>query len=140
MPPIPHNHPHRRRIARVYLAVIFLLLTGANLLLFRFAIRSLDSWRNLIGPLFGYGLASTLLLAGVWRRIAWSRIVLIGLNWLMITFFSLAAAYLGSDTMFGSHHSLVMFGPPIALFVLSNVWLIKSRRIRHLVAPPSSGG
>jgi hypothetical protein len=140
MPPTPHNHSNRRRIARVYLAAIFVLLTGANLLLFRFAIRSLDSWHNLIGPLLGYGMASTLLVAGVWRRIAWSRFVLIGLNWLMITLFSLAAAYLGSDTQFGSRHSMVMFGPPIALFILANVWLIKSRRIRHLVAPPSSGG
>ena len=110
------------------------------MLLLRFAIRSQDAWHNLIGPLFGYGLATTLLIAGTWRRLAWSRYVLIGLNWLMIIFFSLTAAYLGSDPLFGSQHTLVMFGPPVVLFIVSNVWLIKSKRIRHLVTPPGSGG
>ena len=120
--------------------MIFILFTGANLLLLRFAIRSQDMWRNLIGMLCGYGLASTLLAIGIWRRIAWSRYVLIGLNWLMIVLFSLAAAYLGSDNQFGSQHAMVTFGPPVSLFIVSNVWLIKSRRIRHLVSPPASGG
>jgi hypothetical protein len=136
----PHNHSHRRRIARVYLAVIFPLLIGANALLLRFAIHSQDAWHNLIGPLCGYGLATTFLMAGVWRRIAWSRYVLIGLNWLMIVLFSLAAAYLGSDPLFGSQHTLATFGPSVLLFIVSNVWLIKSKRIRHLVTAPGSGG
>jgi len=116
------------------------MLLGANVQLFRFAINSKDAWHNLIGPLIGYGMASTLLIVGAWRRIAWTRYVLIGLNWLMIIFFSLAAAYLASDPLFGSQHAMVTFGPSIVLFIVSNVWLIKSKRIRHLVTAPGSGG
>jgi predicted membrane channel-forming protein YqfA (hemolysin III family) len=136
----PHSHSHRKRIARIYLVGIFLLLAGAIALLFRFVFHSSELWRNFIGVLLGDALASILLLIGVWRRIGWSRYVLIGLNWLMLITFTLTAAFLGSDPQFGFHHTVVVFGPPLAAFVAANVWLIKSKRIRHLVTPPGSGG
>lgn len=136
----PPSHSHRRRIARIYLACIFVLLAIADALLLRFAIRSQDGWRNLIGILFGYALAATLLLGGIWQRTGWSRYVLIGVNWLMLVSFTLIAAFRGSEPSFGWHHTLTTFVPPLTLFVAVNVWLIKSKRIRHLVTPPGSGG
>jgi hypothetical protein len=136
----PLSHSHRRRIARIYLACVFLLLACAAALLLRFAIRSQDAWRDIIGVLFGYTVAMTLLIGGAWRRTGWCRYVLIGLNWLMLVAFTLIAAFLGSEPRFGWHHTLATFVPPLALFIAANVWLIKSKRIRHLVTPPGSGG
>jgi hypothetical protein len=136
----PHSHQHRKRIARIYLVLIFLLLAGANALLFRFVFRSEDVWRNFIGGLLGDALASTLLIVGMWRRIGWSGYVLIGLNWLMIVVFTLTASFVGSEPHFGMRHTVVTFAPPLMFLLAANIWLIKSKRIRHLVTPPGSGG
>jgi hypothetical protein len=136
----PHSHSHRRRIARIYLVGIFLLLAGAQTLLFRFVFRSKDVWQDLLGLVMGDALASTLLLVGVWRRISWARYVLIGLNWLMLVVFALLAAIVGSDPRFGLQHTVVIFALPLLFLIAANTWLIRSRRIRHLVTPPGSGG
>ena len=140
MSPTPHSHSHRRRIARIYLVFIFLLLAGADALLFRFVLSKPELRGEFLGLLFGDALSSTLLLVGVWRRIAWSRYVLIGLNWLMLIIIALTAAFLGSEPLFGLRHTLVTFAPPLVLFIAANTWLIKSKRIRHLVTAPGSSG
>jgi hypothetical protein len=136
----PHSHTHRRRIARIYLVGIFLLLAAANVLLFKFVFHSQDVWRDLPGLVCGDAMASALLVVGIWRRIGWARYVLIGLNWLMLAIFALTAAFVGSEPRFGLQHTVVVFGPPLVFLIAANTWLIRSRRIRYLVTPPSSGG
>ena len=135
-----HSHAHRKRLARIYLAIVAVFLAATSVLLWRFAVDPFSPRPVFIGLVFGYALAAALLLIGVVRRTGWARYVLIGLNWLMLSGFGLLALNIGSDRSYGFRRTCKLLGPPLVLLVAANTWLIHSKRIRHLVTPPPSGG
>src|SRR5688572_22471775 len=89
-----HRHAHRKRMARIYLIGIFALLSSAHALLFWFCVSHHNPWRMMVGLMVGEVISTTLLLAGIWKRLPWARYVLSTLIFGVIAFFSLQALYL----------------------------------------------
>ena len=134
------RHTHRKRTARIFLVLIFLLLGAGSGALFLYALSDQNPWRLLLGVLIGYSLSFILLLVGIWLRKPWARYVLISVNWLMVALFSLTALILGAKPELNPRKSLILIGGAMFLIVAANVWLIASKRIRYLASVPGSGG
>ena len=134
----PHSHTYRKRVARIYLAGIFLLIAAADFLFGWFAFEPRSPW--LLGVIFGQSISSILLVIGVWRRQTWARYVLIGLIFATITIFSLAALMLSTEPQIPMRPALQFLIPGIASLIAANVWLISSKRIQYLATPAASGG
>src|SRR5688572_5170668 len=135
-----HSHAHRKRVARFYLAGVFLLIIAADLLLLRFAFSGWNPWRTLIGLFIGQTIAAILLIAGMWRRQTWSRYVLIALLWITIGLVSLVALLVGSNPQLANPTVYLVIGTALVLLILANVWVITSKRLQYLVTAPGSGG
>jgi hypothetical protein len=135
-----HRHAHRKRTARIYLTIIFGLLCAANSILFWFTFSAHNPWRMLLAVMFGHTLASTLLMGAIWNRQEWARYVLIALLFAVAAIFTLVLLYIGSKPELSAPRVLTLMGTGIGLIIISNTWLIRSRRIRYLATPPGSGG
>lgn len=92
------------------------------------------------GVVLGGVLVSTVLVAMLWRRQAWARYLLIGVNWLMITVFCSAAVMLVDTGFVGMGEPLKAMGSGLLLYLVVNTTLIISGRIQRLATAPGVGG
>lgn len=137
MPPDHQTHRHRRRIARYYLAALFVALRMADALLLVYAFDDVNPWPFLRGQVAGIALATTLLMLGIWRRQMWARYSLIFVMWYQVVLFSICL-------LIAIQEPQLMFRRPIAaglagvfIYIVSNIVIIRSRKIQALA---HSGG
>lgn len=136
-----HRHTHRKRAARIYLLVIFAMLTVANAYLIWFTFSPYNPWRGLIALMVGESIGSALLIVSIWRRQPWARYVLILLLFGAVCAFATAALYIGQNREFAAESQIIagIWGA-VALHAGSATWLIRSKRIQYLATQPGSGG
>lgn len=94
----------------------------------------------MVGLMFGQAVSSILLLAAIWNRLPWARYVLAILLFGVIGLFAMEALYLSGRPEIGDHQMLTVIWTAVALLVLANTWLIRSKRIQYLASQPGSGG
>jgi peptidoglycan/LPS O-acetylase OafA/YrhL len=135
-----HRHRHRRRTARLFLLLVFVALSLAEVLLWHFTNQRTNPWPFLRGHVIGSALATTALLAGIWRRQLWTRYVLIVFLWYLIGIFGIVVTVITSGEYMMDRRSVVAAVIGVALYLACNIVLIRSRRIQHLAQPAGSGG
>jgi len=130
---------HRKLRARIWLCLVFLVLTAAHYFYFRFSINPLNTFAVTRGMTFGCVLWTTVLLGAMFLRYAWARYVLISLLCLAILSFGLIALIL-------THQSVDPLPGPVrevvcglGLYVLALIPLGASRSVRYLLAPRTAG-
>jgi len=129
----PHSrHSHRKRMAKIYLALISVLICAGDSLLLHFVFSDHNPSPVLLGFLVGQIGSTPFLIASICRRRSWARFVLIGLLFAIAGIFALAAVYIGSTTEYFDPRYLVSITVAVGLLMIANTWLIRSKRIQHL--------
>ena len=134
------HHHHRLRTARLLLLSVFVAVTVAEVLLWYFTNHRLNPWPFLRGHAIGSALVTTALLVGIWRRILWARYVLIVFLWYLIGVFGIVVTVITSGEQFTDRTPVIAAVAAVVLYLISNIMLIRSRRIQHLAQPAGSGG
>ena len=134
------RHSRRKLFARIWLAVIFLLLRGADVLLVWFAFHPFNPWPSLRGLAIGSALGSTALIIGLWRRSPWTRYILLSVIILTGLIFSLPYMILLNNPVAGDTQPKQAVLTGVITYFLCAVPLIRSRKIHYLASSPASGG
>ena len=132
MPMVPPNWKLR---ARLWIAVIFLMLGGADYLLLVFSFNPFNPVPLLIGLAILGALGSKLLLVCLWRRLAWARYALATLLIVSIMAFGFAVIDIVGNHSPRSEGLLKKTLAGIALQALALVPLARSRSIRKQMHP-----
>ena len=136
-----HSRPSRRKlVARIWLAVIFLLLRGADVLLVWFAFHPFNPWPSLRGLAIGSALGSTALIIGLWQRSPWTRYILVTVIILTGLIFTLPYMILLNNPVAGDTQPKQAVLTGVVIYFLCAVPLIRSRKIHYLASSPASGG
>ena len=86
--PRPRTPAHiRHRQARILLLVGFVILRGADWLLFWFLQQPPQGYMPMLGVVIGSIVASTALIIATWQRQPWSRYVLLAVLWGVVAAF-----------------------------------------------------
>ena len=141
----PHSPPNWKLRARVWICVLFLLLSGADYLLLRFTFTendrdnpmlSMTGMAPLLSALAVLGaLGSKLLLVCLWRRLSWARYALGTLLALSIAGFAMALIFIASSNLPRSPGLLKKPLVAMALQSMALVPLARSRSIRRQMHP-----
>lgn len=136
------RHARRKGQARVQLAGVLLLLAAAFAVLFSFAFseQCRTRWPEMIGILFGGGIAVALLFGAVWARQNWARYILIIALFVLSAGFSLYLLSMMTNPADANGPGVRMLSLGTVCLVGAGGWLILSKRIRYLTTPPGSGG
>ncbi len=126
-----HFRSHRLRLARPFLAIVFILQRiGDGVVIYA---ESLPTSENpvLRGLAIGSLIWTTALLIGAWRRLAWARYVLIAVSSISVVGMIFAALAHWEEYTFArlDPRSFPLAGA--ALYLAAMVILIRSRRVRH---------
>jgi hypothetical protein len=130
---------HRVRTARVLVVVVFFILRAGDACFWLFSLDRANPWPAMMGVIVGSLLATTALLVALWRRSTWSRIVLIGLLWMLIAVFSFPGLLLTGESASGSRRALIPLVAGVLAYVTANVVLISSHRLHRLGSPRGCG-
>jgi hypothetical protein len=133
------RHSHRKRMARIYLAVISGLILVADALLLRFVVSDSNPWEILLGVLIGQIASTPFLITAIYRRMNWARFILIGLLFLVGAIFGLTAIYVNSLLEYRDKFEIALILIAVGLLMGANTWLIRSKRIQHLAQTGPSG-
>lgn len=136
------RHARRRSQARLQLIGIMALLAVAFGMFsnFAFSEQARGRWPEMVGILFGSGIAIILLFSAVWGRQNWAKVVL-------------AIAIVGVIVVFGLYVLSMMTNPAdangpgvqklslgLGCLLAAATWLVFSKRIRYLTTAAGSGG
>lgn len=122
----------RKRVAKGFLALIFVALRIADaLLLFYVALPGNES-ALFTGAVAGSILYTTTLIVGIWRRQSWARYVLITLNWAFTAVISYPVFVAWGRRELSMTLPNQLLVAAVVLYAASTALLICSRRIRHL--------
>lgn len=135
-----HRHRQRRRIARLFVILIFGGFCIAEALLWYFTTHRLNPWPMLRGQVIGSALASTALLVALWQRKFWARYVLIIFVWYLVAIFGIVALVVTSDEYKAERKPVAAAVAAVGIYICINIVLICSHKIQHLARPPGSGG
>ena len=138
----PHSPPNWKLRARLWICVLFLLLSAADYLLLRFTydrdnpMLSMTGLAPLISALAVLGaLGSKLLLICLWRRLAWARYALGMLLAVSIVGFSMTLFFITGTNL---PRSQGLLKKPVVAMILQAVALVplaRSRSIRRQMHP-----
>ena len=138
----PHVPPNWKLRARLWIGLLFLLLSGADYLLLQFMndrdnpLVSMTGIAPLLAALAVLGaLGSKLLLVCLWRRLSWARYALGTLLLLSITGFAMTLIFIASTNL---PRSQGMLKKPVVALLLEAVALVplaRSRSIRRQMHP-----
>ena len=138
----PHVPPKWKLRARLWICAMFLLLAGADFLLWKFTsdpgnpVVSMTAMGPLLNALAVLAaLGSTMLLICLWCRLVWSRYALGTLLSLSIAGFSMTMIFIVGNSMPRPAGLLKKPIVAVALQVLALVPLAKSRSIRKQLHP-----
>ena len=134
------SHASRRKIrARIWLCVIFLLLTGAHYYFYRFSVDRLNTYPIAQGLTFGCVLWTTVIWGAMWLRHTWARYVMVTLICLGIVAYSWIALLVRGESMNSLPEltRLVVYG--LMLYTTTLVPLGASRALRSYLAPRTAG-
>jgi hypothetical protein len=121
--------------ARIWICVIFLLLSGADYLLLKFTYDPFNPFPLLSGLAVLSALSTKMMLIGMWRRMSWARYSLGTLLCVSILAFAIALVVIVSG---GIPRPQGLTKKPLAgigLQVLALIPLAKSRSIRRQMHP-----
>ena len=135
-----HRQRHRRRMARVFVILMFLGFSLAEALLWYFTNHRLNPWPMLRGQVVGSALATTALLVALWQRKFWARYVLIIFVWYLVSIFGIVALVVAGEEYKIERRPVVAAATAVLIYVCINIVLICSHKIQHLARPPGSGG
>lgn len=136
----PRSPLLRRRRGRTWLALILVVLTVANLSLGYYCAHRMNPWPVLLGLVVGGMLTQLLLIVAIWRRQPWARYVLIFYLWAAIGVFGIAILSLTNDLSRIDRKPFAAAVAGVCLYLLANVWIIRSRSVQHIAQPGSSRG
>jgi peptidoglycan/LPS O-acetylase OafA/YrhL len=135
------RHTHRKRMARIYLAVISAIILVADLIFLRFVFSDYNPWGELlVGVLVGQMASTPLLIAAIYRRLYWARFVLIGMLFVVLSLFALVAVFMQSAGEYRNLPEIIGIGIGVIMVTIANTWLIRSKRIQHLARMGQIGG
>lgn len=136
------RHSRRKVQARAQLVGVLLLIVAAFSILFSFAFseQCRARWPEMVGILFGGGVAVVLLFCGVWARQNWARYVLIIALVILITAFALYLLSMMTNPADANSVGVRMLSAGVVCLLGAVGWLTISKRIRYLTTPPGSGG
>ena len=129
---IPHTRQSRKRAARIYLACICALVLLADAALLMFVFSDSNPLEALIGVVVGQAVSTPLLIAGVWRRMAWARFFLIILLFVVAGIFGIVVVSMSWRPEARETAGIVRLTIAVALILGANSWLIRSKRIQYL--------
>ncbi len=136
------RHARRRTQARAQLVGVLLLVVAAFGFVLTFALdpQYRTRWPELIGVLFGGGVAVVLLFAAVWGRQNWARYILLAGLTALSAIFGLYLLALLTNPADANGPGVRALGFGLACLLGALAWLAISKRIRFLTTPPGSGG
>ena len=124
-----------KRAARIWLALIFVLLRVADAGLAFFAWHPVNPWPLLCGLVIGSVLWTTILIGFVWNRRSWARYALATVMLLIIGSFSLALLTLTTSWVKENLQPACVCGAALAIYALCLVPLSRSAAIHRLATP-----
>ena len=133
------RNSRRKRIARLWLALIFLFLAAADVGLGYFAWDNVNPWPKLRGLVIAGALLGPVLIIALWNRNGWARYVLITLMTLVGGGFTLGLLVLLNNPVPGDGKPKQIVSAAIGIYFVCIFPLVKSRKIRHLGTAPGSG-
>ena len=134
------SHTRVRKLkARLWLTLIFLILSGAHYCFYRYSIDPLNSVAVMRGVTFGCVLWTSVLLGVVWFRQAWARYLLIALVCLAIIGFGVSALVLGNESSQPLPNLMHLVIGGLILYAVALVPLGISRSLQRYVAPREAG-
>ena len=125
----------RRRWAKIWIIVMFFLLTVAHLFLYRFSTDSLNTYPVSQGMTFGVALWSTVLLGAMWMRLGWARYVLGALICVAIVAFTWLILRLRSESVTPVSAATGSAAAGILLYIATLVPLGASHALRDFLGP-----
>jgi hypothetical protein len=126
------RHRRRRRVARIYLIIIFVALRVADALLCVYTFHSINPWPLLRGQVAGSVLATTVLMLGISRRLMWARYGLIFFIWYTIAIFSASLLVAVDNSEHVDRKPVAAALAALAIYLTANVVVIRSRKIQTL--------
>jgi len=123
--------------ARIWLVVVFLLLTVAHYCFYRFSADPRNPYPLTRGATFGCVLWSNVLLVAIWLRHGWARYLLIVLICMAIGGFGVTMLLIGRDFMEPASIRMVISGLAFYAVALVSLWI--SRSLSHYLAPRTAG-
>lgn len=130
---------HRRRKARLLLAMIIVTTGIADVLLWAFTKDPRTPQPGLCGLVVASLIGTLLLVIALLQRKGWARLILIGFNWLLVAIFgwSMLMQLDMPDQL--TPIFLACGVGALAILTFNNVVLIRSRSITRFARPASAG-
>jgi hypothetical protein len=130
------QHTRKRKLwAKIWIIVMFFLLTGAHWFLYRFSTDTFNIYRVSEGMTFGCALWSTVLLGAMWMRLGWARYVLGALICVSIFAFMVLMLMLWSDSVAPIQTAIRAAVGGILLYIATLVPLGTSHALRDFLSP-----
>ncbi|MEP6668522.1 MAG: hypothetical protein ABJF10_05180 [Chthoniobacter sp.] len=133
-------HARKRKLhARIWLGVVFLLLTGAHYFLYRFSVDRLNNYPISQGLMAGSVLWTTVLLGAMWLRYAWSRYIMIATICVAMIGFSVVALLVRSESVNALPHLMRYVAGGLLFYAFALIPLSATSSLRHYLGPRTAG-
>ncbi|HEY3901583.1 MAG TPA: hypothetical protein VGM54_23430 [Chthoniobacter sp.] len=125
----------RKRWAKIWILVVFFLLTVAHFFFYRFSTDSLNTYKVSEGMTFGCALWSTVLLVAMWMRLGWARYVLGALICVSIFGFGALVLVLRSESIASMPTAMWTAAAGILFYIAALVPLGTAHTLRDFLSP-----
>ena len=128
----PHHHS---ALARILLAIVFLILCAGNYALWKFSYyggRPTSVFPAMPGLVVGSALASTAIIGAIWFRNGMARTALIVFLWIVMFVFSMPGLIMMSDRSSLQMGALKMLAVGLGCYLVANIVLISAPSIHRL--------
>jgi len=134
-----HSRKHRITAGRIWVCVVFLILTGAHYLLYKYSNSPVNSFPITRGLTAGCVIWTTVLLGGMWMRYSWARYALITIICLTIIGFGILAMIDASATPGPLPHHVRIGVEGLLVYAFALFPLSKSEALHLLLSPRTAG-
>lgn len=136
------RHLRRKTHARLQLIGVLLLLVSAFVFFstFAFSEECRARWPEMVGILFGGGIAMICLFGAVWGRQNWARVVLVMAIVAVVVVFGLYLLSMMTNPADANGPGVQKLSFGIGCLLAAGTWLVFSKRISYLTTPAGSGG
>jgi hypothetical protein len=129
--------PNYKLQARIWLFVVFLLLTAAHVCFYYFSVDPRNPYPLTRGGTFGCVLWSTVLVVAIWLRRGWARYLLVALICAAIGGFGVTMLLTGKEVIEPASMRMVASGLALYAIALMPLWM--SRALTYYLGPRTAG-